>query len=114
MMPGDGLAVALATLIWPDARFPTREEAAASVRVMELLSLSRIPDEPPPANAAALIRDMASALMLDGVEPEDVRAVMTVTALVMQRDAATVTDGVVMTLYDLLHQVARGLTGGAA
>ena len=114
MMPSQSLAVALATMIWPDGRFPSDAEAAASVRVMELLMLSRVPGEPIPATPAALVREMASALFLDGVEPDDVRAVMTVTALLMQRDGIDVSDAVTMRLYDLLGVLARDLEGGAA
>ena len=114
MMPPPNFAVALATLIWPDARFPSDAEAAASVRVMELLSQSRVPVDPPPASAAELLRDMASSLMLDLVEPEDVQAVMTVTALLMQREDVAVTDLLRMRLYDLLKTLVQGLEGGAA
>ncbi len=114
MMPSQNFAVAMATLIWPDGRFPSDAEAAASVRVTELLMLSRVTGEPVPATAAALVRDMASALFLDGVEQDDVRAVMAVTALIMQREGVTVSEGVTMRLYDLLGTLARDLEGGAA
>lgn len=113
MMPPPNFAVAMATLIWPPGRMPSDTEAEASVRVVELLSQSRVPVEPPPASVVELLRDMASSLLLDPLEPADVQAVMTVTALLMQREGMAVTEALTMRLYDLLKTLVKDLEGGA-